>query len=243
MIKIFSDPDELNHYAADKFIEIGNSSIDENGRFTVALAGGSTPKTLYKLLTSDKNRSQLDWSKVFFFIGDERFVAPDDAESNYRMAKENIFSPLDVKAENIFRWQTEQLDPDKTAERYSNEISAFFELKSGEFPRFDLILLGMGDDGHTASLFPHTAALKEIARIAAANPVEKLDTVRLTFTLPTINNAANIIFLVTGAEKSDILAKILNSEPDPDNFPSQAVNPPNGRLFWLVDEAAAKNLK
>ena len=243
MIKIFSNISELNNFAADKFIETGNLAIKNNGRFTVALAGGSTPKALYRLLTTKEFSGQIDWHKVFFFFGDERNVAPDDEESNFRMANENLLEPLQIPAGNIFRWQTEIGDAEKTAENYQSALSNFFELPENDFPRFDLILLGMGDDGHTASLFPFSKALGETAKIAAANFVEKFDTTRLTLTFPVINNAANVVFLIGGTAKADALKEVLEGEPQPEKFPSQNVKPTNGDLFWLVDAPAARLLK
>ena len=218
-------------------------AIKNNGRFAVALAGGSTPKALYRLLTTKEFSSQIDWHKVFFFFGDERNVAPDDEESNFRMANENLLEPLQIPAGNIFRWQTEIGDAEKTAENYQSALSNFFELPENDFPRFDLILLGMGDDGHTASLFPFSKALGETAKVAVANFVEKFDTTRLTLTFPVINNAANVVFLIGGTAKADALKEVLEGEPQPEKFPSQNVKPTNGDLFWLVDAPAARLLK
>ncbi|MBA3632086.1 MAG: 6-phosphogluconolactonase [Acidobacteria bacterium] len=243
MIKIFPDLNKLNQIAAEKFITIGNRAIEQNGRFAVALAGGSTPKLLYRLLTTTQFKNKIDWTKVFFFLGDERNVSPENQESNFRTANENLFKPLQIPAENIFRWQTELTNAEKIAENYAQTIKNFFDLTENEFPRFDLILLGMGDDGHTASLFPFTTALSETEKIAVSNRVEKLDTTRLTFTFPTINNSLNIIFLIGGASKAETLQQVLEGEFQPEKFPSQAVKPRSGNLFWLVDEQAAQLLK
>jgi len=249
MIKIFPNIEELNNFAAEKFVEIANDSIEKHGRLTVALAGGSTPKSLYKLLASDKFKDKINWNKVFFFFGDERNVLPDHEESNFRMANENIFAPLNIKAENIFRWQTELEDAEKIAEDYAvtlrkahNYPFAAAEPSSDIFPRFDLMLLGMGADGHTASLFPFTEALRETEKIAVANYVEKLQTTRLTLTFPAINNARNIIFLVAGEEKAETLKAVLEGEYEPDELPSQNVRPKDGGLFWLIDKNVAKLL-
>lgn len=240
-IKVFSDLQALSREAAKKFISIGNQSIKRNSRFIVALAGGSTPKSLYQLLTTENFKSQIDWKKVFFFFGDERDVSPDSEESNFRAANENLLKPLQIPEENVFRWQTEFEHPAETAKKYEQSIRIFF--KSGEnlLPRFDLILLGMGDDGHTASLFPFTKALNETEEIAVANPVEKLNTSRLTFTFPVINNAANVIFLISGADKAATLKEVLEGEFQPLKLPSQNVKP-DGNLFWLIDEKAAEYL-
>ncbi len=240
MIKIFPNIENLNNYAADKFVEIATEAIEKRGQLTVALAGGSTPKSLYQLLASDKFKDKIDWSRVFFFFGDERNVLPGDAQSNFRMANENLFEPLQIPDPYIFRWKTETKDAKKIAEDYETAIFVFFALdKEAGFPRFDLILLGMGADGHTASLFPMTEALHETEKIAVANDVEKLQATRLTLTFPVINNAANIIFLVAGKEKAEVLQSVLEGKFEPDKFPSQNVRNSNGNLFWLVDQNAA----
>jgi 6-phosphogluconolactonase len=242
MIKIFPNSDELNFFAAEKFVEIASKAIEENGRFTVALAGGSTPKSLYQLLAGGKFRNQIDWTKIFFFFGDERNVPSDDAESNYRMANENIFAPLQISGENIFPWQTESNYPKKIAEDYEVLLKDFFALFEDEVPILDLILLGMGADGHTASLFPFTEALNESKKIVLVNWVEKLNTNRLTFTYRAINNASNVIFLVSGESKAEALKEILEGEYQPEKYPAQAVKLKDGDLFWLIDRQAARLL-
>ncbi len=241
-VKILPDLSAISRTAAELFIALGNHAISENKRFTIALAGGSTPKSLYRLLAADEYRNQIDWKKIFFFFGDERNVAPDDDESNFRMANENLLELLEISPENIFRWQTELGGAEEIAEGYEKTITKFFDLPENEFPRFDLILLGMGDDGHTASLFPFSKALRDTGKIAAANYVEKFDTTRLTLTFPAINNASNIIFLIGGAAKADALREVLEGEPQPEKFPSQNINPKNGNLFWLIDAPAARLL-
>ncbi len=240
MIKIFDDAEQLNRFAAEKFVEIADEAIENRRQFTVALAGGSTPKSLYHLLASDEYENKVDWSKIFFFFGDERNVAPLDAESNFRMANENLFLPLQITEENIFRWQTELKDARLITEEYEKTLLIYFKTR---FPPFDLFLLGMGDDGHTASLFPFSEALNETERVAVANPVEKLDTIRFTLTFPVINNARNVIFLVKGADKAETLRAVLQGEFQPEKYPSQNVKPINGNLFWLVDREAARLLK
>jgi 6-phosphogluconolactonase len=243
MIKIFPDIEELNNFAAQKFVEIAAQTILQNASFTVALAGGSTPKSLYRLLSGAEFMNKLDWKKVFFFFGDERNVLPEDKESNFRMADENLFKPLEIAREQIFRWQTELKNAEEIAGVYETDVAEFFPLAENELPRFDLILLGMGADGHTASLFPYTEALHETQRFAVANPVEKLQTTRLTLTFPAINNAANVMFLVSGAEKAEALREVLQGEYQPDRFPSQKVKLNNGNLLWLVDEQAASGIQ
>lgn len=243
MIKVFPNIEELNNFAAEKFVEIANDAINsERNSFAVVLAGGSTPKSLYKLLSSEKFKDKIDWKKVFFFFGDERNVFPDSDESNFKMANENLFETLKVSQSNIFRWKTELLNVEIIAENYSESISKFLKLKN-EFPKFDLILLGMGADGHTASLFPFTDALRETVKIAIENYVEKLDSMRLTLTFPVINNARNIMFLVKGADKAETLRDVLEGEFQPEKLPSQSVKPTNGNLFWLCDGESAVYLK
>jgi len=243
MIKIFADAEQLNRFAAEKFVEIAVEAVEKNGSCVVALAGGSTPKAFYQLLASEKYKNEIDWTKTIFFFGDERNVAPDSDESNFRMANENLFAPLKINDANIFRWQTELKDAKKIAGDYEDSIKAFFALFEKEFPKFDLILLGMGDDGHTASLFPHTEALREKDKIAVANPVGKLNTTRLTLTFPAINNARNVIFLVKGADKAATVRAVLQEDLQPEKFPSQAISPTNGELWWLIEKDAARFLQ
>lgn len=249
MIKIFPDIEKLNLFAAEKFVEIADNAIENRGFFTVVLAGGSTPKSLYQLLSSEKFGDKTDWSRTFFFFGDERNVLPDADESNFKMANENLFKPLKINDENIFRWQTELTDTDKIAADYERKIEIFYESSEKQPAHagcsdivFDLILLGMGEDGHTASLFPFTEALHETEKIAVANYVEKLNDWRFTLTFPTINNARNIIFLVAGEEKAETLRDVLEGEFEPERLPAQNIKPTNGNLFWLIDENVAKLL-
>jgi len=229
----------LSRAAAEMFIRIGGEAIERNNRFTVALSGGSTPKLLFQILSSGEFRLRIDWTKTFFFFGDERHVEPNSAESNYRMARENLFKPLEIPAENVFRWRTEWQNAGEIALNYEKTLTDFFKT---ELPRFDLILLGMGADGHTASLFPETSALIETQKLAVANWVKKLDSFRLTLTFRLINNAANIIFLVGGAEKAEMLKTVLEGEFEPQKFPAQNVNPRDGNLFWLIEKDAARLL-
>ena len=243
MIKVFQNIEELNNFAAEKFVEIANKAIKNRGQFTVALAGGSTPKSLYHLLASEEFRDEIDWSKAYFFFGDERNVLLSDAESNFRMANENLFAPLKIAETNIFRWQTEFENAEKTAENYQASVKNFFNSPNGDFPEFDLILLGMGADGHTASLFPETSALAENEKIAVSNYVEKLETIRFTLTFPAINNARNVMFLVKSADKAETLRDVLEGEFQPEKLPSQNIKFATGNLFWLCDAESAALLK
>lgn len=238
-VLIFDSPDEVAQAVAARFIELGQEAIAERGRFIVALAGGSTPKRVYELLASESYKGQLDWSKVHIFFGDERCVPPDDAESNYRMANEAMLSRVSLPAENIHRMNGVG-DAVANARLYEDEMRTYFN--DAAWPRFDLILLGMGDDGHTASLFPGTEVLTEREAWVAGLWVEKLGAYRITLTAPAINHAAHIIFLVTGENKAERLAEILKDEHDTARLPAQLIKPINGSLRWFVDKAAATRL-
>lgn len=238
-VLIFPNIEELSRFAAEKFVEIGSEAIEKRGQFTVALAGGSTPKYLYQLLTTEDFKSRIHWKSVFFFFGDERNVSPDAVDSNFRMASKNLLKPLKIDFDKIYRWETALETPEKIAEDYDSSVENFFR----GFPKFDLILLGMGADGHTASLFPFTEALNENEKIAVANTVEKLSDWRFTLTFPVINDARNIIFLVSGEDKAETLKEVLEGDFQPLKYPSQNVKPGEGNLFWLVDEPAAKLLR
>ena len=225
--------------AAERFVELGQAAIDARGCFSVGLAGGSTPKRTYELLASEAYREQINWSKVHIFFGDERCVPPDHSESNYRMANEALISRVSIPPPNVHRINGLG-DAVANASLYEDELRTFFNPAS--WPRFDLVLLGMGDDGHTASLFPGTKALVEPRAWVVANWVEKFGTFRITLTAPAINHAANIAFLVTGATKAERLLEVLRGALDPEKLPSQLIQPLDGSLFWLVDKAAAGRL-
>lgn len=238
-IRIFETAAEVARAAADYFAEIAVSSIDTEGRFSVALAGGSTPQRTYQLLATEEYRNRLPWSQVHIFFGDERSVPATHADSNYRMAEEAMISLLPIPAPNVHRMIGEG-DAVANASLYEGELQTFFD--GATWPRFNLVLLGMGDDGHTASLFPGTEALSEVRAWVAANWVEKLNTFRITLTAPAINHAANIIFLVAGAGKAERLPEVLRGARNPLRLPSQLIQPVAGELVWLVDKAAAERL-
>ncbi len=228
--------------AADLFqaaaAEFAAQAVRSSGRFSVALSGGSTPKSLYSLLASG-SIPNIPWEKIFFFFGDERFVPADHPDSNYRMARETgLFSK--VPDDHVFRVHTEEKDADTAARAYEQAVQKFFGLRPGEFPRFDLVLLGLGSDGHTASLFPGTAALNENSRLVVANWVDKFQSYRITFTLPVLNRCACAMFLASGADKSNIVHEVMENPKA--NLPSQRVRPADGRLVWLLDRAAASGV-
>ena len=239
-IEILPTPADLFQSAAEEFVRIGNAAIAARGRFTVALSGGSTPKSLYSLLAADY--SDFAWGNTFLFFGDERHVPPIDPDSNYRMVNESLLKKVLIPAENVFRVQAENPDAAAVAADYSAQIAKFFALKRSEFPRFDLIFLGMGPDGHTASLFPGSEGLKEKSKLVIANWVEKFKTFRISLTFPVLNRAAEVIFLTSGPDKADMVKQVLEGDNNPP-FPAQQVQPENGELIWMLDQAAASKLK
>jgi 6-phosphogluconolactonase len=229
--------------AAELFVERARAARTR-GRFTVALSGGSTPRSLHTLLAGPDSRNQVDWTQVQFYWGDERYVPPDDPESNYRMARETLLDKLpEVRPQQIHRIPTELPDPGQVADLYEQELHREFALAAGALPRFDLIYLGLGPDAHTASLFPHTEALHVRERLVVANYVPKLASTRITMTAPVLNAAATVAFLVAGSDKAAALAAVLEGPRDPETYPAQLVQPAHGTLYWLVDRAAAAGLK
>jgi len=240
-IRRLMTPQELFEAAAEEVARTANRAAAERGRFTLALAGGSTPKSLYTLLATNA-RTSLPWERTFFFWSDERHVPPTDPDSNYRMAQEAMLSKVPVPASNVLRVPAEMPDAAAAAEAYEQTLRRFFALQSEQVPRFDLILLGMGPDGHTASLFPETAALREKSRLVVANWVEKLKTSRITFTLPLLNAANSVAFLVSGTDKAPALKAVLESDNPGEQYPARLVRPTDGKLLWFVDRAAASEL-
>ena len=222
-IEILETPEGLARAAAELFVQRNPSAV--------ALSGGSTPKLLYQLLADPNEpfRDQVPWSRIQFFWSDERHVPPDHPDSNYRLANEAMLAHVPITRGNVHRVMSENPDAEEAAERYEAIVP----------PRFALILLGLGNDGHTASIFPGSAVLHETERLVAAPWVEKLNTYRITMTLPLINNAASVLFLVSGAEKAEIVREILKG---PERYPAQEVKPAEGELIWLLDRAAASKL-
>jgi 6-phosphogluconolactonase len=241
-VRRLATPQQLFQAAAEEVIGAAKDAVARRGRFTIALSGGSTPKNLFTLIAANAP-ANLPWDKVFFFWGDERHVAPDNPDSNYLMAKESLLSKLPIPAANIFRVPAEGQDAKAVAEAYEQTLKNFFALKAEELPEFDLILLGMGPDGHMASLFPETAALQEKSRVVVANWVEKLKTSRITFTLPVLNAARAVMFLVSGADKAPVLREVLEGDGPGEKYPSKLVRPANGKLLWFVDRSASSQLK
>ena len=234
-VRVYSTPAALAAAAAEAFVTAASVAVEARGRFVVALSGGSTPKALYTLLAEPGRAAQVDWSRVHLVWGDERCVPPDDPASNFRMAREALLDHVPIPAAQIHRMRGED-DPRTAAAAYERELRALFPEMSS---RFDLVLLGLGDNGHTASLFPGLSAVHESARWVVAEHVSEVGMWRLTLTPAAINAAAEILFLVAGREKAAMLARVVEGPRDVDVRPAQVVAPTEGRLCWLVDEAAA----
>jgi 6-phosphogluconolactonase len=242
-IRVLADGAALAKRAAQEFVRAATSAVGEKGSFNVALAGGSTPKALYGLLVNDPTlRSQLPWDKIHLFFGDERHVAPDQPDSNFRMATEAMISQSPLKPEQVTRIKGEYADAETAALEYEKALREYFKLKDGEYPRFDLVLAGMGNEGHTLSLFPGTKALHADGRLVVRNWIGKLCTDRITLTGPAASNAAQIMFMVTGADKAPALKSVLEGPFEPEQLPAQLLQPKNGKLLWLVDTAAGSML-
>jgi len=234
---IFDDPEQVARAAAERFVQAAEDSISERGRFSTALSGGSTPRRVYELLAGSDYRVRIDWSRTHIFFGDERCVPADHPDSNYRMAYETLLSRVPLPLVNIHPIKGDG-DPRANAQAYEQELRTFFSAL--DWPRFDLTFLGLGDDGHTASLFPGTAALQEQRTWVVANWVEKLKSFRITLTAPAINYSRRIIFLVTGSNKAAPLAAVLDGPRDPERLPAQLIQAVDGTLEWLVDKTAAR---
>jgi 6-phosphogluconolactonase len=242
-IRILADPAAITRRAADEFVKAASDAVAKNGVFNVAFAGGSTPKSLYALLADDPAyRSKIAWDKMRVFFGDERHVPPDNSESNFRMASEALFSKGLLKPEQIARIKGEYPDTEKAALEYEQVLRAYFQLKDGEYPRFDLVLLGMGDEGHTLSLFPGTKALHASGRIVVRNWVGKFYTERITLTAEAVNHASRVMFLITRADKAPALKAVLEGPYEPEQLPAQFIQPASGNALWLIDRDAAKML-
>lgn len=234
-IEILKSADDLARAAATHFVAKNREAISKNGRFTVALSGGSTPKRLYELLAdpAEPFRDQIAWEKIHFFWSDERHVPPNHTESNYRMAYEALLSRVPVGEANVHRVAGENPDASDAAAQYEEILKAV----TGEaLPQLDLILLGLGTDGHTASIFPGSEVLQEKKHLVAAPWVEKFKSYRITMTLPLLNNGASVVFLVSGDEKAEIVKEVLKEHVQ---YPAQFVRPTNGEALWMLDKEAS----
>lgn len=233
-IKILNTKEELAKFSAEYIVNLANDYISKNNRFTIALSGGSTPKILYKALV-ENYKDAVDWSKIDFFWSDERYVPINHDDSNMKLAIDNLFKPLGIHSDNCHFIETSLENPAEAAEKYEKDIQSYF----GK-PEFDLILLGLGDDGHTASLFPGTKALDEQNKLVVSNWVEKFNTWRITFTYPLLNVAKNVLFLAGGEGKSTVIKEILEQGKP---YPAALVKPDSGDLLWFLDKQAANQLE
>lgn len=241
-IEVFADTDTLSHAAARYVVRVAQEAVVTHGRFTLALAVGSTPKKLYSLLGEEPYRSQIDWALTEIFWSDERCVPPQSEESNYALAREVLLGKVPIAAAQIHRMPADRPDRDQAAREYTLEMQRVFGTSG--IPSFDLIQLGMGPEAHTASLFPHQPALHEQTRLVIpVSGVPKPPPDRLTFTPPLLNAAMHVLFLVTGEEKADALQAVLEGAYRPDEYPAQIVRPAKGEVTWMLDSAAASKLR
>jgi 6-phosphogluconolactonase len=238
-IRVFETVEEVARTAAEQFVEVATTAVAKRGRFAAALAGGSTPRRMFELLGGDQLRKRVDWPAVHLFFSDERCVPREHADSNYRMAYESLISRVDIPEANIHPINGEG-EPERNAALYETELREFFS--GGSTCAFDLVLLGLGDDGHTASLFPGTGALAVTDKWVVANWVEKLASYRITLTPAAINGAAQVTFLVTGANKASAVKAVLEGPLQPENLPAQLIKPEAGTITWLLDSQAASRL-
>jgi 6-phosphogluconolactonase len=242
-LRVVRDPETLSRVAAEVFLTFGAEAIRDRGRFTVALSGGTTPRATYERIAETWRRGPegpLDWARVHLFWGDERTVPIDDPRSNYHMVNEAMLEHVPIPSENVHDVPAALPDPREAANVYEARLVEFFHTGEGEAPRFDLILLGLGPEGHVASLFPGTEALEETERLVAANWVESHQTWRITLTLPVLNAAAHLMVLVAGAEKAEALARVLRGPHVPPLLPAERLAPTAGTLVWLADRKAAE---
>jgi 6-phosphogluconolactonase len=241
-VQVYSNPGEVARGAARLFVDYAWQSIAKYGQFLVALSGGNTPRMLFEILASAEFRGQVDWAKVRVFWSDERAVPPDNAESNYGMARRELLVRVPIPLANVHRMEAEKANIGRAAHEYEETLRKYLELDDRGFPRFHLIFLGMGNDGHTASLFPGTRVTRQTSRWVSTPLVAKFNARRMTLTLPVLDAAHRVVFLVVGSEKAEILHAVLQTKPEPP-YPTQLVQPrDNGLKLFLVDEAAAAML-
>ena len=240
-IAIFDDKHTLSQNVAEYIMRIVKESIALYGRFTIALTGGTTPGEAYSLLGSEPIKSQIDWQRVHIFWGDERCVPQNNPDSNFYLAQEVLLDKIAIPKSHIHPMPADQPDRDVASQAYTVEMQHTFGTNG--IPSFDLIHLGMGPEGHTASLFPHQASLHEIHRLVMPVSVPKPPPDRLTFTPPLLNAARNVLFLVTGSDKAEALHAVLEGEYQPDEYPAQIVRPTNGEVVWMLDRAVAQKIQ
>lgn len=231
--------DELSEKVAEWLVEYVNEILKKQDRFTIALSGGSTPKKLYTLLASDRYKNKIDWSKLHFFWGDERFVPFEDERNNAKMAYDDLLAHVPVNKENIHVMKTDGLKPEESAADYEKLLHQYFDDKLNSF---DLVLLGLGNDAHTLSLFPGYNHVRENNKWALSFFLKQQDMYRITLTAPVVNMASRVAFLISGGDKAASLYHVMAGEHDPDLYPAQIIQPFNSELYWFLDEAAAADL-
>ncbi len=241
--QVYPSAEEMALASAQLFAARVEQAVAARGIARIAISGGSTPKATFKILADPAQPflATVPWSKIQLYWVDERCVGPDDPDSNFGMTRDLLLSKTPIPPENVYRMEGE-LDPEQAASRYESVLRNSMKLEGAESPAFDLLALGMGPDGHTASLFPHTPALNEMGRLVVANHVAQKETWRISLTWPVINHAHEVVFEVEGASKTDVLAEVLTGPRDPERLPSQLIRPANGKLLFLLDEAAAAKL-
>lgn len=237
---VYDTPERVAQAAAEVFARYAQEAAEARGVARIAISGGSTPKRMFALLAAEPFASAVPWDKLELYWVDERAVGPEDADSNFRMTREQLLSKV-PQLTRVYRMEGE-LDPEEAASKYEATLRNNFKLEGAQAPAFDLVLLGMGDDGHTASIFPNTDAINELGRLVVANHVPQKDTWRVTLTWPVINHGKRVVFLIEGGAKADRLHEVLLGDYDPERLPSQLIRPESGHLYLLLDAEAARRL-
>jgi len=238
-IEVFDTQELLSKAAAELMIELANESVAIRGRFSISLSGGSTPEQLFVLLSTDEYKTRMPWANTYIFWGDERYVPLDDKRNNSFVARSLLLDKIDIPAANIFAAPVNLEPATETAIAYEQSLRTFF---GGQLPQFDLIMLGIGENAHTASLFPHTQVIHEEKEWVSAVYVEEVKMYRITMTAPVINNARNVLFLAAGQGKAEVLKTVLTAAYNPDEYPAQLISPTHGNLYWFLDKKAASLL-
>jgi len=242
VVLVFPNVEDLSRRVAEEFVRLAQQQIRARGLFRVALSGGSTPKTLYALLAGSYSK-EISWNLVHFFWTDERCVGPEHPESNYRMARETLLSRVPLPSINVHRIPTDAASPERVASMYEQLLRTFFKLQERSWPEFDLVLLGLGEDGHVASLFAGSQALRETQRLTAISRGGNPPLSRVTLTVPVFNRARHLFWLVAGEPKASIVQAVLKGGPQPQELPARRIQPISGEALWFLDEAAAAGLQ
>ena len=239
-IEVFDTQELLSRAATEFIIKLANESVLEHGNFSISLSGGSTPEQLFVLLASDEYKTRMPWANTFIFWGDERYVPLNDQRNNWYVARTLLLDKIDIPAANIFAIPVNLEPAAKAAQTYEQTMKNFF---GNELPQFDLIMLGIGENAHTASLFPHTAVIHEQKEWVSALYVDEVKMYRITMTALLINNARNVLFLAAGQGKAEVLKTVLTASYNPDEYPAQLISPTQGNLYWFIDKKAASLLQ